>query len=523
VSDAPTDIDTSSWNRLPARMLLVHVARLALALIPLLLIFGVFGSAPGSGVLVALVAAMGVGAVRDLARHFTTRYLVDEERVQLRTGLLTTSHLSIPRERIRAVDVIARPLHRMVRLAVVQIGTGEQARSGSTGDLTLDAIDTVAAEDLRRQLLARAREPVSATGGVGLGTIDEADAAPAGEPISTLKWRWIGWSVLSWWTLALPAVLFGSAYQLLASVGVDPLDTDIDAAQRTIDDLLDLGIIVFIAAAALALLAIGIVARLATFVETWWGFELRRESDGTIRMRRGLFTARSTSLQELRIRGVTLSEPILLRAFAVGSAQVVTTGLAHDAGGATSAGNTTLGPPAPIREIEQVVTAVLEEHAPVSRADDLRAHPVAALRRRLVRAAWASVSLLAVALAARAVADVQADIALVAAPPIALAMLLSIYAFDTYRALGHRLTERYVVMRRGSINRRTVALERAGVIGWIGSRTFFQRRVGLMTLQATTAAGAGAYSIVDIDEHDAAILADAAVPNLLTPFLQQPT
>jgi putative membrane protein len=53
------------------------------------------------------------------------------------------------------------------------------------------------------------------------------------------------------------------------------------------------------------------------------------------------------------------------------------------------------------------------------------------------------------------------------------------------------------------------------VIGWTVSQTFFQRRAGLATVAATTAAGSGAYHVIDIGIADGLALADQAVPDLL--------
>jgi putative membrane protein len=61
-----------------------------------------------------------------------------------------------------------------------------------------------------------------------------------------------------------------------------------------------------------------------------------------------------------------------------------------------------------------------------------------------------------------------------------------------------------------------------GIIGWNLDRSFFQRRVGLSTLTATTAAGRQRYEVPDVDLHAALRLADEATPGLLTPFLERP-
>jgi putative membrane protein len=70
------------------------------------------------------------------------------------------------------------------------------------------------------------------------------------------------------------------------------------------------------------------------------------------------------------------------------------------------------------------------------------------------------------------------------------------------------------------VQRRTIALQRAGVIGWTFRQSVFQRRAGLVEVVAVTAAGAGGYTVLDVSAPDGVALADATTPHLLTPFLQ---
>jgi putative membrane protein len=90
---------------------------------------------------------------------------------------------------------------------------------------------------------------------------------------------------------------------------------------------------------------------------------------------------------------------------------------------------------------------------------------------------------------------------------------------DRYRSLGHTLTDTYLVTRFGSLVRRRCALSRRSVIGWNLRATYFQRRLGLSTLTATTAAGRQRYRVTDLDSDASIALADAAVPGLLREFL----
>jgi putative membrane protein len=96
-------------------------------------------------------------------------------------------------------------------------------------------------------------------------------------------------------------------------------------------------------------------------------------------------------------------------------------------------------------------------------------------------------------------------------------------ALDAYRSLGHGITGGYLVARSGTVRRSTVALQRRGVIGWSVRQSVFQRRAGLVTIRATTAAGAGAYAIHDAGTGAGLAVAETAVPELLTPFLERVT
>jgi putative membrane protein len=102
-----------------------------------------------------------------------------------------------------------------------------------------------------------------------------------------------------------------------------------------------------------------------------------------------------------------------------------------------------------------------------------------------------------------------------AAPPLVAAAL----AADRAARLGHALTPRYLVTRAHSLRGRRDVLLREGIIGWTFHQTFFQRRAGLVTLTATTAAGKQGYRVHDVPERQAVALANEALPGLLAPFL----
>jgi membrane protein YdbS with pleckstrin-like domain len=202
-----------------------------------------------------------------------------------------------------------------------------------------------------------------------------------------------------------------------------------------------------------------------------------------------------------------LNEPLLLRAGGGASCTAVATG----SGGS---GRTQLLPPAPRAEAHRVAATVLRE-ANSPTLVPLRRHPRAALRRRLIRAVLPALAMLA----GLGIADVW----LPSWPWQLTAVLLVpgsvLVALDRYRNLGHAETVRQLVAREGSVVRQTVALQHQGIIGWKIEQSIFQRRAGIATVTATTAAGSGAYRVLDVELPEGLLVADSATPGLLSPFL----
>ena len=93
-----------------------------------------------------------------------------------------------------------------------------------------------------------------------------------------------------------------------------------------------------------------------------------------------------------------------------------------------------------------------------------------------------------------------------------LTLVCGFLAADRVRALGHRVDRGWLVARQGSVERRRDCIETAGIIGWTVRQTFFQRRAGVATLIAATAAGAKHYRVVDVPASSAWAVAAEASP-----------
>ncbi|MGH3824172.1 MAG: PH domain-containing protein [Pseudonocardiaceae bacterium] len=480
------------WQRLDPRMLAVTPLRQFAGFLPIIVVILLVGIGQDFGGRVyGLLAALLIVLLAGALRWFTTRYRITSERVELRSGLLFRNARSVPRDRIRSVDVTAGPAHRLFRLSVVKIGTGERADGSESRELTLDAISSADADRIRQRLL----NPTDA----GPAQHPDLTVSPAAITLAALEWSWLRFAPLTTSSLVALGAVAVAIGELIGDVGVDVGGI----RERLTTAPLWLGV----AALAVLMLVIAVVGAVLIFIEAWWGFQLVREAGGTLRIRRGLLTTRSVSLEERRLRGVAVVEPPLLRVGQGARTVAVATGL----GGRRGHGRGALLPPAPRNEAHRVSGAVLAQQ-PSPTMTVLHRHPPVALRRRLVRA----VLPVLVASAALWLAPVPVWVAWAALGLLPVTVLLAV---DAYRNLGHALTGHYLVTRYGAGVRTTVALQRNGVIGWTVSQSFFQRRAGLVTVTATTAASQGGYPVLDVETAEGLAVAQLAVPGLLEPFL----
>ena len=251
------------------------------------------------------------------------------------------------------------------------------------------------------------------------------------------------------------------------------------------------------AAAAVAVVFV-LVCAVVAYVLAYWGHTVTREGD-RLHITRGLLTVRSTTLDLGRLRGVAMGESLLIRAARGASLKAVTTGIGGEGAdqGVGSSSGSGLLPPAPRRDVHELAARLLGEDR---LGVPLRSHGRAARRRRWSRALQAGVALLLPPL----VPVLWLGWSWWWVAPFAIPLLLApVLAEDRWRNLGHAVLgrpgePRQLVTRMGSLHRRTVALDADGIIGWTVRETFWQRRVGVATLVAATAAGSQHYDVVDV-------------------------
>lgn len=495
---APVDA-APRWRRLDTRMLAMHPVQELIRFAPALLGLIVGTSSSGQGPLWSLIGVavvIGIG----LLRWLTTTYRITAANVQVRKGFLRRRTVSAPTDRIRTVDVTANPMHRALGLARVTVGTGLSDRKKDKG-LVLDALGATDAGRLRDDLLHRRGVPPSSSPAV---------ATPIDRTLVRLDPRWIRYAPFTLSGVVTIGVLLALLSRVVSeahlpvsrSYAARAVAHHVTHAPVWLTGLEILGV----------LLVAGAIASTAGYLLAFWNFRLSRHAEGTLHVSRGLLTTRATTIEERRLRGVELSEPLLLRS--VGGARCIAIATGLRVGRGSERGGSLLLPPAPWQVAVRVGGIVIG--APEAFTCPLTGHGPVARRRRYSRAVGLDAVAAGPVIALTAAGVLPAWPAVLAATSLALAALL---AADRSHSLGHALVDGALISRVGTLVRRRSVLACDGVIGWNIRQSFFQRRGGVVTLTATTAGGRQAYQLPDLAPTEALRIADAVVPGLLRPFL----
>jgi putative membrane protein len=515
---ALADLETD-WRRLDPRMLLVHLVQEPIRFLPVLIGVFLLGSSRDNGhgwwEYAVIPIILGVA----LMRYLTTRFRITNGQIELRKGLLNKQLLATPADRVRTVDVTSPPIHRLLRLAKVELGTAGVSHGEQ---IVLDALRIDQARHLREELIHLRRATEAAPAGAGIPL-----PPPAGEPyplsppsdpavhdtvdatlettLLRLDPRWVRYAPVTMTGVVSAVALFGFANQYLTRLlerGLLSQALDhVDDYPWWVESVVGFGLLAVVVT-VLAVLG---------YVLQFWNFRLTRHSGGTLHVSRGLLTSRESSIEEKRIRGLEVGEPLGLRLVGGGRLHVVTTGLSRRE---DRRGTAWLVPPAPRRVVEQVAGEVLGDIEALTAP--LTPHGRYARRRRYIRALVPGLAVLLLLLLLVQWLSWPVGFAVAAFTPL---VVLPFLARDRYAGLGHHLTPTHLVVRSGSLVRRRDVLQRTGIIGWTVRSSWFQRRVGLAHLVATTAAGKQSYTAYDMPVDEAIGLAHEVDPALIRQFL----
>ncbi|NGN62644.1 PH domain-containing protein [Streptomyces sp. A7024] len=495
---ASADDGSGDWRRLDRRTLLVHCQWLGAPLGSIALAaLATGGQIPtGSWIALGCIAAAFVAITLGGLVHWArTEFRVDAEALAVRSGLFTRRLRTVPLRRIRSVDLTASPVHRLLGLTVLRAGT---AGSGTgLSEMSLNALRVRDAERLRTEILAH---------------VDRS--AVADDPlVSRINWRWLRYAPLTFWVIGGVFTVAGAASRILDGAGIQAWR--LPFVRRAFSEFGSSMLWLTVPALLLAILVVGSLGALVVYAENWWNYRLEWTDARMLRVRRGLLTTRSVTIERDRLRGAVIREPLLLRAGGGAQVRAVAGGLGNRE---DNRRRSALLPPAPRGEAVRVAAGALQ--APFPEAD-LIAHPRAALRRRRTRGLVLAVLPGVVALAVLG-AVFSSGVLLHAAWVYGLVATLAVLwlARDAYRSLGHTIAGPYLLARSGTFHRDTVALQRESIAAWTFTTSPLGRRAGVVTLTAAVAAGEEGYRIPDADAVEAPSFAAEVSPGIVEEFLE---
>lgn len=403
-----------------------------------------------AGVLLAVAMAF--------VRWQTTRWWIEGGAVHLRTGALSRNEVSVPFERIQAIDTVRGLVQRIFGVVELHV---QAAGGGRRGEIVLRAVSLRDAELIR------------SAGAVRSAPLAAPEAVAAGP-----AWRLSGSDLV---LAGLTSGSLGVLIPVVAAIGqfADDLFANDEVGglvPRTTAGVVEL--VVFVLLVAYALSFAGTIFGFA-------GFAVRREQ-GRLLIERGLLERREASVPVARVHAVRVIESPLREPFGLATVRVETAGYGREEPSAK-----TLIPVARRRDIPALLATLLPELT--DPLDDLEPAPARALRRY---ALW---PLIAGAVPAIALLIVFGVAAL---PALLLPLTGAAVGRGRYRAAGWRLSGDRLLIRSRGINRRTTVADPQRVQLVRTAATPFQRRARL----ADFGIGISSGSAIEVRHLDEAVV-----------------
>jgi putative membrane protein len=434
-------------------------------------------------------------------------YALEGGALRLEEGVLSRKLRAVPFDRIQQVDLVRKPLHRLLGVATLRV---ETAGGGSAAEVDLDVVTLPEARALRAILLrakagatgttaGRAAGDRAAAGlaggaaGAGVAEVDPATAAEVAEaPAERVLLR------LRLAEVMLAGITGSRAAAALVVLG--PLSQATDWFPGLSDWLFrrfnpeavaPTTPPAFLAVAVLALVVwLGLAA--ASSIVTDYGFTLARVGDDLV-VRRGLLERREAVLPLARLQVVRIEESLLRRLLRLASIRLQSAGRT---GGSDQTASRLAIPVLQRTEVNRLLGELLPGAAPVLR---LLAPPPAARRRAVTRSVLRTAVLVAaVALALWRLTSPGAVGLASAAVLVAAVLALAVAAgLAAYRSLGHAAGRGFLYARVGVAIRVTTVVPVAKAQSGSVRTTPFQRRSGLATLHVDIAGGGPAPRVYD--------------------------
>jgi putative membrane protein len=434
----------------------------------------VLGSRSGSfGTIAVTLGVVGTALAVTVgyARWRAESYEIADGAIRHRSGVISPDETVVPLARVHSIDTSQGPIQRLFGVYELHVQT---AGGGERGEIVLRAVSPEETGRLR-----------------------EAAGLPEPSAADLPEWRLSPRSLL---LVGLTAPQLGMLLPLVG--GAFALGDDLlgEGGRDTLADRLPTetgGILLLVAAALGAAWLLSFLGSLVAFA----GFSVVRDGDH-LRIRRGFLQRRATSVPLRRIHAISVAEGPLRRPFGLCSVRLETAGYNREPAAAR-----TLFPLLPIAAVDaQLATFVPPLTGDGSRGELDR--PPGRAARRYVLPGTLTVLLLTIA----------ATLAWPVAWPV-IPILTALAALDglaRYRSAGWRLDGDRLLLRRGSLTRRTLVARPTRLQDHSVRQNGLQRRAHLAHISITVASGTDS-TVAHLDSSVAAALFQRLRPTPASP------
>jgi putative membrane protein len=424
-------------------------------------------------------------------------YALEGGALRLEEGVLARKLRAVPFDRIQQVDLVRKPLHRLLGVATLRV---ETAGGGSAAEVDLDVVTLAEARALRASLLrAKAQvagapgraandRPAGEPGGAGGAIGGEVAAPPVERVLLRLRLGEVMLAGITGSRAAAALVVLGPLSQ--ADDWFPGLSDwlfrrfDPEAVAPTTPGA-------FLAVAVVAVIVwLGLAA--ASSVVTDYGFTLARVGDDLV-VRRGLLERREAVLPLSRLQVVRIEESLLRRLLGLASIRIQSAGRT---GGSDQTASRLAIPVLQRTEVNRLLGELLPGAAPVLR---LLTPPPAARRRAVTRSLLRTVVVVAAVAVPLLLLTSPGTVTLSAGAVLVVAALALAVAAGLagYRNLGHAAGNGFLYARVGVAIRVTTVVPVAKAQSGSVRSSPFQRRSGLATLHVDIAGGGPAPRVYD--------------------------
>lgn len=511
------------------------------------------GFEPGNLLDIGLLAGflLTVGAVSAIVGWRTRTWELTDGSIVLHGGVVNRRDLQVPYEHIHTVNMSSTLLERVFGLMTLDLDTGA---AGSEGELTrIKGLKAGMAHALREELFrrkARALESLradapgtAADGRTTCAVGEEADAAPSAHPSPASAARDAASSStgcdpsdpqpIARHTLSTGQLILASAtearvaaqtfaFVILLVQGANFLQesrlVNLNDAAHDIAALPAAVLVAIAASLLLVSLMAGVVISFVTSLVRYAGYRADRYEDRVV-VERGLLGRTSHTVAIERIQSIEIRRGLLRQAIGYAEVRAIVVSGAGSAGESSTSDGIVLHPFLRLRDVEAFLGDIAPAYAGMLEGIRTNGLPPVAARRLVTRTLLKLVLLLAVFSAAHILADLLipepladgfllAGIdALLIALAVVLTVRMTVNAVLRFRdsRIGHDARRLAVV--KGGILRVSTFVRRPHLQHAAVSSTPFQRRAGVATFRARTAAS-GDIALADITEADADELLD---------------